>query len=300
MNSSEYQSAQGCYIFLEELLSHLELRAQNDNLRCALCGCRLYFHKRGSNNLLSSSISPCIPVAASSNTEFINSPNQKMGIASGHFSPTQSTLFVPMQSSSGVSNGGNHFPVPHVYNSSISFRSTQDLFSDLEGEAIKSNLANQVVVPPCGDDICDENYIFSKDLFTNDDVIPTYNSSSQPIKDYSQGLSSSSSDPYQSSEISSVTVSSVITGDIGSAITSKSEKSSRGRRSKDQMLAVYGNEWRPVGIDLKGFNIDKLAPGTVYDSNQLYFTNPHLNKRLCKKVEGPCAVVMDAIFGNDF
>jgi len=29
------------------------------------------------------------------------------------------------------------------------------LFSDLEGEAIKSNLANQVVVP-CGDDICDE------------------------------------------------------------------------------------------------------------------------------------------------
>ena len=122
MNSSEYQSAQGCYIFLEELLSHLELRAQNDNLRCALCGCRLYFHKRGSNNLLSSSISPCIPVAASSNTEFINSPNQKIGIASGHFSPTQSTLFVPMQSSSGVSNGGNYFPVPHVYNSSISFR----------------------------------------------------------------------------------------------------------------------------------------------------------------------------------
>ena len=61
MNSSEYQCAQGCYIFLEELLSHLELRAENDNLRCALCGSRLYFHKRGSSTLLSSSsISPCI------------------------------------------------------------------------------------------------------------------------------------------------------------------------------------------------------------------------------------------------
>ena len=83
MNSSEYQSAQGCYIFLEELLSHLELRAQNDNLRCALCGSRLYFHKRGSNNLLSSPISPCIPVAASSSISYINSPNQKMGTASG-------------------------------------------------------------------------------------------------------------------------------------------------------------------------------------------------------------------------
>jgi len=92
-----------------------------------------------------------------------------MGIAAGHFSPTQSTFVVPMQSSSGVRNGGNHFPIPHVYHSSIiSFRSTQDLFSDHEGEAIKSNLANQVGVPCDHDDICDEDYIFSKDLFTND------------------------------------------------------------------------------------------------------------------------------------
>jgi hypothetical protein len=66
------------------------------------------------------------------------------------------------------------------------------------------------------------------------------------------------------------------------------------------MLAVYGNEWRPIGVDLKGFNIDQLAPGTVYDSNKLYFTNSHLNKRLCKKVEGPCAVAMDAIFATAF
>ena len=66
------------------------------------------------------------------------------------------------------------------------------------------------------------------------------------------------------------------------------------------MLAVYGNEWRPVGVDFKGFNIDQQAPGTVYDSNQLYFTNPHLNKRLCKKVEGPCAVAMDAILATAF
>ena len=69
-----------------------------------------------------------------------------------------------------------------LYNSSISFRSTQDLFSDLEGEAIKSNLASQVIVP-CHD-ICEEDYIFSKDdLFTNDDPIPTFNSTSKPIEE---------------------------------------------------------------------------------------------------------------------
>ena len=28
MNSAEYQCAQGCHFFVEELLSHLELRAQ--------------------------------------------------------------------------------------------------------------------------------------------------------------------------------------------------------------------------------------------------------------------------------
>ena len=121
-----------------------------------------------------------------------------MGMASDHLSPTQSTFVVPIQSSSigngssGVNNGGYQFPIPDVFNSSISRRSTQDLFSDLDGESIKSNLASQVVVPCHG--FCEENYIFSKDLFTSDDLIPTYNSSSKPIEDYIQGLSSSSSD----------------------------------------------------------------------------------------------------------
>ena len=196
MNSYEYQCAQRCYILLEELLSHLELRAQNDNLRCAVCGSLLYFHKRGSSNLLSSSISPCIPVASTSScTSYIESPNQKMGMASDHLSPTQSTFVVPIQSSSFgngsslVNNGGNQFPIPHVYNSSISLRRTQDLFSDLEGEAIKSNLASQVVVP-CND-FCEEDYIFSRDLLIH--PIPSYNSSSKPIEEYIQGLSSTSS-----------------------------------------------------------------------------------------------------------
>ena len=103
------------------------------------------------------------------------------------------------------------------------------------------------------------------------------------------------SDQYQSSEISSVTVSSVITGDIGSANTSKSEKSSRGCRIRIRCLPMEMS-----GVQFKGFNIDQQAPGTVYDSNQLYFTNPHLNKRLCKKVEGPCAVAMDAILATAF
>ena len=133
----------------------------------------MYFHKRGSSTLLSSlSISPCIPVAStSSSTSYIESPNQKMGMASVHLSPTQSTFGVPIQSSSigngcssGVNNGGNQFPIPHVYNSSISLRRTQDFFSDLEGEAIKSNFGSQVV-GPCNY-FSEEDYIFSKDLFT--------------------------------------------------------------------------------------------------------------------------------------
>ncbi len=75
----------------------------------------------------------------------------------------------------------------------------------------------------------------------------------------------------------------------------KSEKSGRGRRKKDQILAEYGNDWRPVGVDLKGFNIDLLAPGTIYDSKQTY-----LNRRLCKKEEGSCAAAMDAILATAF
>jgi hypothetical protein len=91
-----------------------------------------------------------------------------MGMTSVHLSPTQSTFGVPTQSlsisngcrSSGVNNGGNQFPIPHVYNSSISLRRTQDLFSDLEGEAINnSNFGSQVVVP-CND-FSEEDCIFS-------------------------------------------------------------------------------------------------------------------------------------------
>ena len=46
MNSAEYQCAQGCYIFLEELLNHMDLRDRNDNLRCAVCGSVLFSQKR--------------------------------------------------------------------------------------------------------------------------------------------------------------------------------------------------------------------------------------------------------------
>ena len=65
------------------------------------------------------------------------------------------------------------------------------------------------------------------------------------------------------------------------------------------MHALYGKDWRPIGVDLRGFNVDQLAPGTIYDSNQLYFTDPHINQRLlCKKQEGPCSVAMDAILAT--
>ena len=149
--------------------------------------------------------------------------------------------------------------------------------------------------------VCNEDYIFSQDLFTNDEFLVSNSNSCSKLVDQGDDirrLSSTSSDLCQS-EINSVTGSSAVSGDVCSAITGKSEKSSRrGRRKKTQILAEYGNDWRPVGVDLKGFNIDLLAPGTIYDSKQTYFTNPHLNRKLCKKEEGPCAAAMDVILAT--
>jgi hypothetical protein len=100
MISAEYQCAQGCPIFLEELLSHLELRAQNDNLRCALCGSRLYFHKRDSSVPSIPSSNPVSSTRSSSSSiiSSVDSPNHKLGMVCEKSSPFQSTFIAPMQS----------------------------------------------------------------------------------------------------------------------------------------------------------------------------------------------------------
>ena len=137
--------------------------------------------------------------------------------------------------------------------------STQDLSLDLDVEAVKSNLGLDVQSRLR---VCNEDYIFSQDLFTNDEFLVSNSNSCSKLVDQGDDirrLSSTSSDLCQS-EISSVTGSSAVSGDVCSAITGKSsEKSGRGRRKKDDILAEYGNDWRPVGVDLKGFNIDLLA-----------------------------------------
>ena len=135
MNSAEYQCAQGCQIFLEELLSHLELRAQNDILRCALCGSRLYFHKRGtsvpaipSSNPVSSTRSSSCSIISS-----VDSPNHKLGMVCENSPPLQSTFIAPMQSTQLFSpqlssSCIGQFSIPHhVYNNS-----TQGLSLDLD------------------------------------------------------------------------------------------------------------------------------------------------------------------------
>ena len=291
MKSSDYQSAQTCYIFLEELLNHMDLRDPNDNLRCAVCGSLFYFHKRRPRSLVPSSNPPASATSCSTSSTFSNiddSPNLKLGLACDTAYLSQSTFIAPMQSiqnvspmllsaslgscSSGV-NEGNKFPFPHVYNSALGIKGTQDLSEDFEVEAVKANLVSDV--HRCSD-ICDDDYIFSQDLFNNDyDQI----SSNVDVEDRRR-LSSTSSDRCQS-EISSVTgFSSVVSGECSSAITGISGKSIRGRRKKDQIHALYGKDWHPIGVDLKGFNVDQLAPGTIYDSNQLYFTDPHLNPHI--------------------
>ncbi len=196
MNSEEYQCAQGCHIFLEELLSHLELRAQNDILRCAFCGSRLYFHKRGSSLPAIPSSNPVSSTRSSSSSiiSSVDSPNHKLGMVCEKSSPT---LIAPMQSTQLFSPNN----------------STQDLSLDLEVEAVKSNLGL--------DDesrlrVCNEDYIFSQDLFINDEFLVSNSNSCSKLVDQGDDircLSSSSSDRCQS-EISSVTGSSAESGDV--------------------------------------------------------------------------------------
>ena len=187
MKSSDYQkSAQGCYIFLEELLNHMDLRDSIDNKRCAVCGSLFYFHKRRSNSLslVPSSNPPPSATSCSTTSSLSNiddSPNPKLGLACDSAYLPQSNFIAPMQSMQNVSpmllsasigscsnNEENKFPIPHVYNSS-SIRiiySTQDLSADFEVEAVKANLVSEV---QRRSDICDDDYnIFSQDLFNND------------------------------------------------------------------------------------------------------------------------------------
>ena len=171
----------------------------------------------------------------------VDSPNHKLGMVYEKSSPLQSTFIAPMQStqqfsphllssSIDVSGGkagfhteGYQFSIPHVYNL------TQDLSLDLEVEAVKTNLGL--------DDesrlrVSNEDYIFSQDLFTNDEfLISNSNSCSKRVEpgDDIRRLSSNSSDRCKS-EISSVTGSSAVSGDVCSAITGKSEKSGRGEK----------------------------------------------------------------------
>ena len=95
---------------------------------------------------------------------------------------------------------------------------TQDLSLDLEKEAVKSNLGL--------DDesrlrVCNEDYIFSQDLFANDEFLVSNSNSCSKLVDQGDDirrLSSSSRDLCQS-EISSITCSSAVFGDVCSAIT---------------------------------------------------------------------------------
>jgi hypothetical protein len=131
----------------------------------------------------------------------------------------------------------NILSLMHVYHS------TQDLSLDLDVEAVKSNL---VMDDESRLRVFNEDCIFSQDLFTNDDefLVSNSNSCSKLVDqgDDIRRLSSTSSDLCQS-EISSVTGFSAVSGDVCSAITGKSEKSSRrGRRKKTQILAEYGSD----------------------------------------------------------
>ena len=88
--------------------------------------------------------------------------------------------------------------------------------------------------------------------------LPTMILSRKPIEEYIHGLSSSSSDQYQSSEISSVTVSSVITDDIDTAITSKYEKSDRGRIQRNVLLLT-----KQVRICLRSSRLQPLPQVSI-------------------------------------
>jgi hypothetical protein len=216
----------------------MDLRDRNDNLRCAVCGSLFYFHKRASTLPSIPSSNPVTTSSSSSIITSMDSPNHKLGMVCEK--TFQSTFIAPMQSTqqfspqllsssigvsggnAGVNNEGYRYSLPHVYNSTVGIPSTQDLSSDLEVEAVKSNL---VLDDESRLRVCNEDYIFSQDLFTNDESLVSISNSCSKLVDQGDDirrLSSSSSDRCQS-EISSVTGFSAVSVDVCSTI--KSEKS---------------------------------------------------------------------------
>jgi hypothetical protein len=139
----------------------------------------LYFHKRDSSVPSIPSSNPVSSTRSSSSSiiSSVDSPNHKLGMMVCEKSPPlQSTFIAPMQSTQVFSpqllssSSIGQFSIPHhVYNNS-----TQDLSLDLDVEAVKSNLGL--------DDqsrlrVCNEDYIFSQDLFTNDEfLVSNFNS----------------------------------------------------------------------------------------------------------------------------
>jgi hypothetical protein len=108
--------------------------------------------------------------SSSSIISSVDSPNHKLGMVCEKSPPLQSTFIAPMQSTQLFSpqllssSTIGQFSIPHhVYNNS-----TQDLSLDLDVEAVKSNLGLDDESRLC---VCNEDYIFSQDLFTNDEFL---------------------------------------------------------------------------------------------------------------------------------
>ena len=55
------------------------------------------------------------------------------------------------------------------------------------------------------------------------------------------------------------------------------------------------DDWKPKGVDCKGFDYNQLAPGTVFEEDSCFLFDPNSNKRVNKKKEVPSSSAMRAI-----
>ena len=302
MDTEEFRTAQLCYLYLEEFFNHCDLKDSNDYSSCIVCKMKYYYHKRSSSSCNSSTVlvNNSTPTRADHNNLSMSPPmNQKMGMAGG-LSSSKSILD---SSTSFVVNSVDAGTVPIINKSAL-----DSLFYDFP---ISTNPLyyeqSQHSLPRSNEDL-NAHLDFDEDLdFICRDMPPPFSNSGSNLAEKvhtppscdnilggSNKLLSSSSSDRCISEISSITENSLVSG-VATLFSSKTGKSSKkGRPTKAEWAMKY-DDWKPIGVDCKGFDYNQLAPGTIFEEDSCFLFDPNANKRVNKKKDVPSSSAMRAI-----
>lgn len=127
MDTEEFRTAQLCYLYLEEIFNHCDLKDSNDNSLCIVCKMKYYYHKRSSSSCNSSTVlfNNSTPTRADHNNLSMSPPmNQKMGMAGGLSSSVDAGT-VPLINNPALDSLFYDFPIstnPLYYEQSQRYR----------------------------------------------------------------------------------------------------------------------------------------------------------------------------------